>query len=577
MTATATTNDPGLAKGRRFVSYMDLSGGLNTKRDPHAIERNELALSQNCWYGQDNAVSKRPGTAAIVTVSGGTGNGLAGMGIGAYRFNNVTYVLSQQGGVLNFAKLSDTSWSTFSQNIFSRNRMHCAQMYDPTSGANTVFVCDGEYNPWYFTPVESGNVATLNTVSTSSGFLPQNFDGSGTGYITPKYVITDGQNSNLVYAGEKTFPSAVYISDPFYPQKFSFAATSTSPYPGTYSPYVIGQNDGVNGGDITGLAKLGTTIVVFKQAAIYFMQLQSVYGDLVFTDYCVSASTGCVAPESIVAFDQFACFLGNDGAYTVDIYGNVQQITRNVPTFFDNTLTGFAATCTSPATATAVRQGSKYILFYDAANSGYPNRGLWFDFAKPDKDGLPTVGEILGYTPAACVQLKGPLDDGNFVWTDATQDRIGKFGLGFSDFGSPITWSGNLKADILLEEYGPRAPADVKTLDNMWFDLAVTEQVTPGITITIQGNVTTDYQNTTNSNATAVDASLTGVAFYGSAHYGIDHYTSGSNGTFYYNARRTGLQSDQGRSIQLGWTETSVYPFSILGITGEFNNRNVQS
>jgi hypothetical protein len=554
---------------------MDLSGGLNTKRDPHAIQRNELALSQNTWYGSENAISKRPGTTAIVTGTGATGNAVSGTGLGSFRYNNVSYVLSQQGTILNFAALADASWSTFSGGLASgAGRIHVAQMYDPTSGGNAVFVCDGKDTPLYFTPVASGSTATLSTVTTTSGYLPLNFTGSAP--ITPRYVITDGQNSNLVYAGEPTYPGAVYISDPFFPQKFSFSATSTSSYPGTYSPYLIGQNDGVNGGDITGLCKLGTTIVVFKQAAIYFMQLQSVYGDLVFTDYCVSASTGCVAPESIVAFDQFACFLGNDGAYTVDIYGNIQQISRNVPTFFDNTLSGFVAECTSPTTATATRQGSRCILFYDNLAAGYPTSGLWFDFAKPDKDGLPTVGEIIGYSPAACVQLKGPSDDGNFVWTDATQDRIGKFGIGFSDFGSAISWSGNLKADILDDQYGPSAPVSPKALVSMWFDLSIPQQ-TNGATISMIGNVTTDYETTTTQAAQTVSVVVGGTAYYGSAHYGQDHYTSARTQTFQYaTPKRTGLQADQGRTVQLGWTESSTNPVTILGITGEYDFKNVQ-
>lgn len=556
---------------------MDLSGGLNTKRDVHALERNELAVSQNAWYGTENAVSKRPGTAAFGSSTGATGTGLAGSGIVAARFQNQSYVVSQQSTQLWWSIAGATTYTSIGTLTAGASRIHAAQMYDPTTPTSSpadgsLIICDGKDTPKIWNGPTSGLVS-VNT-SSGSGFLPLN--GASTGTITPRFVLADGQNSNIVYAGEPTAPSAVYISDPFFPEKFSFSATAVSSYPGTYSPYLIGNNDGVAGGDITGLAKLGTTILVTKQAAIYFMQLQSVYGNLVFTDYCVSASTGNVAPESLVAFDQFACFLGNDGAYTCDIYGNLQQITRNVPTFFDNTLTGFAATCLNPTNAVGVRQGSRYLLFYDGQNVGYPTNGLWFDFAKPDKDGLPTVGEIIGYNLAGAVQLKGPTDDGNFIWTDAVQDRVGKFGIGFSDFGNPILVTLNLKADTLSDEYGQKGPIATKALVNMWLDVAAPITTAGSTTIQFTGTVTTDYQETLSSPAATITLVSPASSFWGSAHWGQNLWTnSAGNVTQYTTARVTGLQSAQGRALQLGLYETSILPWTLIGITGEFNDRDV--
>ena len=566
----ASTNNDQVASGRSWVSYMDLSGGLNTKRDPHAVDRNQLTVSQNAWYGTDNAVSKRPGTAAIVTSTGATGAGGLGTGLGIGQFNQTSYILSQQGTNMRYAKLSDTSWSNISTAVSGTNNINTAQMYDPTTGANQVFIVDGVNTPKMW--AGPGN-STLTTVTTSAGYLPQNF--TSTGPITPAYVITDGQNCNLVYAGEPTAPSAVYISDPFYPQKFSFSATSTSSYPGTYSPYIIGQNDGVNGGNITGLAKLGTNIVVFKESAIYFMSLNSVYGDLVFTSNVVSASTGCVAPNSIVAFDQYVCFLSIDGAYTVDIYGNINQITRNIPTFFDNTLTGFTATCQKYTNAVGVRAGSRYFLFYDAQNLGYPNSGLWFDFAKPDATGMPGAGEILGYTVGAAIELRGPKDDGNFVWTDATQDRIGKFGIGFSDFGSPISTTIFLKADTLYEEYGPQSPAAQKYLNNVWLDLSIPLQVNTAESLQFLVPVTTDYINEVVATPPPINVSLASQGLWDTGKWGTMYWASGARQYIYTTSRANGLQVNQGRIVQMGVIESSIYPWTLLGITAEFDSKGV--
>lgn len=554
---------------------MDLSGGLNTKRDIHALERNELAVSQNAWYGTENAVSKRPGSTAFGSSTGATSTGLSGSTIVSARFQNISLAVAQNSTVISWASAGSVAYTSIGTVAVGASRIHAAQMYDPTQPTSSpadgsLFICDGKSTPKIWNGPASGLVA----VNTSTGFLPLN--GASSGTITPRFVISDGQNSNLVYAGEPTAPTAVYISDPFFPEKFSFSATAVSSYPGTYAPYLIGQNDGVAGGDITGLGKLGTTILVTKQAALYFMQIQSVYGNLVFTDYCVSASTGNVAPESLIMFDQFGVFLGNDGVYTVDIYGNLQQITRNVPTFFDNTLTGFAAICTNPTTAVGVRQGSRYLLFYDGLNFGFPTQGLWFDFAKPDKDGLPTVGEILNMSVAGAVQLKGPTDDGNFIWTDATQDRVGKFGIGFSDFGANILTTLKLKADTLDQQYGPKGPVATKTLVNWWLDVAVPISAALSSSIQFTGTITTDYQQTLSTPAAPITIASPATAFYGSAHYGIDHYTASTGSvTEYTTTRLTGLQAAQGKALQFGLYETSTLPWTLVGITGEFNDRDV--
>jgi hypothetical protein len=582
-----TTNDPGVAPGRTFVSYINLDGGLNTKRDIHALERNQLALSQNTWYQCNEAIAKRPGSAGFAglyqtsagptgQLQGSTGVGLPGSGIVAARFSGQSYVVSQQSTVLTYAVAGATAYTSISGLLTAgASRIHAAQMYDPTTPTSlpsngSLIICDGKDTP----QVWNGPGTSLVPVNTSSGYLPLN--GASTGTITPRFVISDGQNSNIVYAGEPTAPSAVYISDPLFPEKFSFSATATSSYPGTYSPYLIGQNDGIAGGDISGLALIGSTIVVFKQAAIYFMQLQSVYGNLVFTSFCVSASTGCVAPESIQSFDQFVCFQGNDGTYTVDMYGNVQQISRNVPTFFDNTLSGFTATCTMPASAVGVRQGSRYILFYDGQGVGYPTQGLWYDFAKPDRDGLPTCGEILSYSVAGAVQLKGPNDDGNFVWTNSQSDQVGKFGIGFSDFGANIPFAIKLKADAMDREYGEKGFVSTKALVNMWIDTAIPVAAAGSATIAFIGTVTTDYQQTLSSPAAVIALNNPATAYWGSAHWGQNYWTgSTGNITEYTTARVTGLQAAQGLTLQMGLYESSTQPFKIIGITGEFDDRNV--
>lgn len=567
------TNNKERENDRRFIQYMDLSGGLNTKEDAHAIDRNQLAYSVNAWTGNDKTISKRPGTVAVVTTSGNTGTGSSGVAIAAARFNGTSYLLSQQGVNLRFAKLSDSSWTSVSTTLTSGGVMNTAQMFDSTTGFNQLFIVDGKDTPQMW---RGPGYTSLVTVTTTSGYLPTNATGSGP--ITPAYVITAGNNSNLVYAGEPTAPSAVYVSDPFFPQQFNFSATATGPYSGGgYVPYTIGLNDGVNGGNITGLAKLGSTIVVFKETAIYFMQLQSFLGEMAWTTTCVNASVGCIASGSITSFDTFICFQSVDGTYTIAADGTTKQISYAVPGLFDNTLTGFVASCISPTTAVGVRAAQRYFLFYDAGNPavGYPTAGIWYNFAVLDKNGLPTTGLISGMSVADAVQLQNQGDDGNFVWTSATGDKIGKFGLGFSDYGSAITTEIYLKADMMTEEFGEDAPLRTKTLQNTWLYFAIPQ--TSNASLVFQLPVLTDYLNeTVASTSPTVTVTFPASGLWGTGLWGTMIWSSASGmQTQYVVTRAQGLQTNTGRVLQLGVLESSKYPWQLLGLVAEVSSKPV--
>lgn len=565
---SATTLNYAPPSGRMFSSYLDLAGGLNTKKDAHALNRNQLASSVNCWYGTGNALSTRPGTAAIVTASGSTGSGVAGTGLVTARFNNKTYVVVQQGRTLYAAALSDTAWANIGTMGVGAGPIHAAQMFDPTTGKDTLFIVNGVDTPWMW----QGPGTTITAVGTAAGQLPKNF--SGTAPITPKYVTTLGSNSHLVYAGEPSFPTGVYISDPQYPELFSTPATSFSAYPGAYYPVVVGLNDGVNGGSITGIEPLAGSLLVYKEAAIYNLFQVGLLGDMVWAQQIVSASVGATSPRSVVRFDSFHLVLGIDGVYTVSPASGTRRISDNVPTYFDGSLNGTAAIITDRTTAVAVRDGQRYIIFFDDSSAGYPTRGLWFDFSKPDEDGLPTAGEIQGYKVGGAAALRAPQDDGNFVWTDASADRTGKFGLGFSDFGNPIQRSFYGKADMLADLLGDAAPMTYKQVQRVWLLVSV-PQIAQGESMTFLATCVTDALNATTGSGAPIVITAPGSGQWGNT-WG-QFVWSGSSSTQYQTVEIEAQRTAQGRIVQFGFQESSIYQWTILGYVVEFNTDGVQA
>jgi hypothetical protein len=547
---------------------MDLSGGLNTKKDPHALDRNQLAISTNTWLGTGNAVSKRPGNTfkfAATATSAYTGYGISSY-FQTYGVQGTQILTQQIDGTIGI----DGGFLGTMANNTSASPLQTAQMYDPQTGYNTVFLVDGHTTPQ--TIQLNGVTVALTPVITSGTNCPYNH--TNTSPITPRYVTTAG--FYLVYAGEPTEPTGVYISNPYYPQTFNLSSTTTTGIlPNPYIPYLVGFNDGVAGGNITGIRGLADgsatgAIMVYKQAAVYRMNQVGFFGEMYWGETLVSSSVGCLAPQSIVAFDTFHCFLGIDGVYQTD-GSTVRRISDNVPTFFDSTLSGTQAAILNRATATAVRHGQRYIIFFDDGNgtstaAGYATLGVVFDFAKLDADGYPAVTTIRGMTPAAMVPLRGPLDDGNFYWIDALTTNVNKFGLGSSDLGNAIQTTFYGKADFMIETFGPESPLCIKDLERVTLLLSSVAEVTSETLIFTCFVATDVLSSATGTVAAAIGpqyASLYGIAPPAGI-YGIARYIA-TGETGYNSLTITPQVFASGRVMQVGFSESSIYPWTILG------------
>jgi hypothetical protein len=585
--AEPSKNLKGVPQPPLWVEYADPSGGLNTKRDVHALDRNMLAVSINGWPAYDNVVAKRPASAYYINATNGaTGLGGAGTTIVATRWVvgglSTTVLLAQNGVKLAFAAVGASSWTDISTSMGAgAKRIHVAQMFDPLSGANQCFICNGVDLPWMW--AGPGNT-TLTQTSVANG-LPVNHGGANG--ITPRFVTTVGNNSVLVYSGEPTEPTGVYISNAFYPQAFTQSASTATNYPGAYQPYLVGYNDGVNGGSVTGITSLQGIIICLKESAIYRGQFVNVYGTTYgFQWQNVSATRGMVAPESIAGFDTYIVFLSNDGVYYTDGY-QIQQISANVPTFFDGSLNGYGPLCLSYPTAVGVRCGSRYIIWYDrglpsvpGVAAGYPTSGVWFDFAKPDIDLLPQAGEMHGALSqypfsaampvAGACQLNGPYDTGLFVWTSATADQVALFGLGFAEFGGGISTTFAGPADRFPQVAQDSAFFDYKHVHSARFAIAAALTGTAQLTFT--ATFTTDFLLTTA--ASALTPVIPGMgATFGTGIFGTSMFGAGGAATLYAPLTIIPSSSADGRVIQTMISETSETEWLLLGYCLEVSRR----
>ena len=556
------------------VAYRPLDGGLNTRKAQHDLARNELAALVNEWYAYGTALSKRPGTTALG--AGATGDGVGITSVVTARFADNTYAIVQtaDNNVYAAEYLTANAWTSIGS--VTGGVLRGAQMYDPKTGNDTLFVVTGHDTPKMW--IGSG---LLSAVATGSDFLP--FKPNTSTPITPAFVATLGNNSHLFYAGEPTAPSAVFISDAFAPESFTTPAMQADPYGysgggGTFLPAVIGMNDGVDGGAITGLQTMGFSMVTFKESAIYAMVQTQLLGSVAWQVYNVAAQRGALSPRSIIPFENFIAFLSIDGCYVT--YGqpneqmNKQKISVNVPSFFDSTRFGAAASIANRTTAVAVRIANRYVIWFDTG-AGTPTTGVWFDFDVNADQQVPAAGQIANMNMGGAASASGPKDQGLFIWGDASVDRVGLFGVGFADFGAAIPISLLLKYDAFEDLFGPQAWIQNKVpsrADIVVEPLSSTSATDAVFTATLAA----DYGPALSSSLPlpVVPVNPAG-GLWGDVWGAFDWSATGEVPSGYDILTMLPQNGVYGHILQIGLTETSTAPHVLAGIILEVNNHEV--
>lgn len=546
-----------------------LVGGASTRTFPHLLPDNKLAVADNVVFGQDGVVAKRPGNIKY------GGNGVTGSSASAlsmYRYYPATgspQLIVQSGGKLFRGTDSNGTFTAAVTGVSSSTPGHYSAMYDPdfSTPDTCFFYCDGSSVPRVF------NATTAGTVSTAAGFLPTNR--AGTAPITPRFV--QSWDFHLVYAGEPTEPTAVYISDALRPERFSgFTLTDSAGV--NYIPYFPSGRDG-NLGRITGLSIIGTNLIIFYQNGIIGGVNNGTYGAFQYQFYRISSSVGCVSPESIVAFDGYVIFYGGDKFYACDAQ-NVYPLPDEYPTFYGvQTLASGMPNIADRTTVVGCRRSNQYWASYRSTSSPGPQDTiLVFDIAanggwQPGASGYGSVAATgsgsggawsrwLGLNLSCSVECRGAGDSFQFFWGSSQSDQIAQHDMGtYSDFGNPIS------VEIRSKSFFLDQPANLKLVNHIYPVVAYVAS-SPSFTSSIQ---TYAFVNTNRffSNQVTENVMVPGVT-YGNSQYGTIRYADGSatlQDTLNSYPPTGGF--NEGFSFAAGAIENSIYQFALIGFVLE--------
>jgi len=292
------------------------------------------------------------------------------------------------------------------------------------------------------------------------------------------------------------------------------------------------------------------------------------YGPLALTSF---------SPGGSVSGSFTAVETGYGGTFTATIdppLGTLSAATGTGPTFGPVTIAPVSpGNCVVTVTDDHGSAVQFFVTIYAGANAvarpsplGYPTAGVWFDFLHPDDEGLPSVGEMRGMPVTGAAALRGPQDESTVAWCSGILDQVANFGFGFGDFGTAITttWAG--KSDFFSEEYGDSAPVMVKCVDNVAILISIPTN-SQGEQLTFNCIVTADLYSVLASagqNAVTI-ASAIAQAVVGSAIVGQAVVGGGTAADTFQVSRAFSQEGSQGRVIQIGFSETSIYTWVTLG------------
>jgi len=560
---------------RTFWAVLDqLDQGWSTRSFPHLISDRNLYLANNVVFNRDGLISKRPGNVAWASNVGGTG--VTGSGVASqsgarfYPPGGTPKLLVQSGGKLYAGQDSVGTFTAISSSISSTNTARYQQMYDPdmsTGAAPAMFIVDGASVPKVWDGTNYVSVQTGTGGSGSFNYLPNNPGGSP---ITPAYVTQ--WKYHLVYAGEPTDPTAIYISDALRPERFNgYSIVDSAATP--YTQYYPGGRDGT-AGVITGISVVNQYLIIFYTSQIVVGYNTGTYGAYEFEFFPLTTGLGNIAPNSLVNFGGYIVFFGGDAFYATDGQ-NVVKIPDEIPSVYANTsASAFPSEMYNKNIVVGARRGDQYWASYDNVGNGTQTAIVVFDRAANGgwSFGSSSGGAWSKYSSGMPMswglECRGPGDSTfPFYWGSSAADQIGWFDTGvYSDFGNAITMEIQTKA-FLLDN-----PITVKDVQSMWV-VAAFPNITNNANFVVQAYpyVITDLSNPSQSQAPAINFSIqNSVALYGGGeHYG-DGTLYGFTQSILTNVKRgQPPQDSKGYIFQCGIRESSTNAFNIVSIIAE--------
>lgn len=304
-----------MADQLRFVTpaasfpYRQNNGGLNSTSSPTSLQDNESSSLLNIDFDKFGAIKKRGGTSQLNTTafnSGAAWNGL----VWFEKSNGNKYLIGTCGNKIGEAtSLSQTATPftdrTGALTITAGNNNH-------TSFAihlDTVIGTNGVDAPWQAT---GGSNATALTVPTN--------------LTTAKYVCV---YSNYTFLANVTVSGTSHKSRVYWSAIDSISSWDSADFRD------VSKNDGQ---EITGLAVLGETLVVFKNRSIW-LGFFTGDSDIPFIFRKSRSAVGCTAGQSIQELENGLKFRSADGYYYFDgnnSFKTSDRVTATIRTFNEN-------------------------------------------------------------------------------------------------------------------------------------------------------------------------------------------------------------------------------------------------
>ena len=551
-----------------YVVIDRLDQGWSTRTFPHLLNDRQLYVADNVVFNRDGLVSKRPGNILYGGGAGTTGTGRPSLsGTRFYPVVGSPQLIVHSGTQLFKGNDATGAFTQIGTGLSASSYANFVQFYDPdmsTGAATALVVCDGVripqlYDGVNFVPVRTAPIAGSNT-------LPLNR--AGTAPITPHYC--HNWREHLVYAGEPTEPTAVYISDALRPERFNgYGLVDSAGTP--YTAYFPSGRDGDHG-VVTGLASVGPYLVVFYTSAVAVGINTGTYGAYQYTWQIISTATGCPSPRSIVGFEGYVVFFGGDRFYATN-GSSIAPLPDEIPSVYGNSSqSAFPSELKGKGTVVGSRRGGQYLAAYDnfgfganaaiavfdtQANGGYgygsAQGGAWSRFAT-------------GMQMAWGLECRGPGDTSQpYFWGSSQSDLIAQYDVGtYSDFGQPISieirakaffldkpiWQKDVQALYIIAAF-PAPP----TANSQQFVDSVTGYVVIDVTTSVAPSV-------------AIGQPPTG-AVYGVPQYG-GGAVYGAGAQIITSFTKSYPQQDaKGSVVQPGLVESSTNAFNLLAFVVE--------
>lgn len=281
--------------------------GLNTLISDNLINDKEASDLENIEFIEGGAPAKASGFAAV-------GTGLVNLprGLGSYvDTSNARYLLTVDGTGLCY--LNGNTWSSINGATFASSGQ-----INMTQAGGKMYIWDGTNGGAELSSLTLSRPGTIPSASFSIYYQGYHIAAGTTTQVNRLYIARQSDPSAFTNA------TSVITSTP--DPDNSTDVPGATVFTNTTTPAAnfidVNKNDGDK---ITGLAKFGEALIIFKERAIYQLTFDS---SGVPTISAVTKSYGCVSHRSIDNVDNDVFFLTRNGIYVLGNEPNFTNVIR---------------------------------------------------------------------------------------------------------------------------------------------------------------------------------------------------------------------------------------------------------